>query len=64
MPMQDVAVLFKKPLVPDQVDPRVAELKQNLETENGRPHYNFSDVAEFKTRLGEQLSHWLKSVTV
>jgi len=64
LPMQDVAVLFKKPLVPEQVDQRVTDLKQVLETENGRPHYNYSDIAEFKIRLREQLSGWLQTISV
>lgn len=64
LPMRDVAVLFKKPLVPDQVDQRVTDLKRLLETENGRPHYNYSDIAEFKIRLREQLSGWLQTINV
>src|SRR5689334_10357565 len=30
MPMQDVALIFKKPLLPHQVEPGVAELKQTM----------------------------------
>jgi len=58
MPMQAVAVLFKKPLLPHQVDPRIAEFKQQLQA------HDFATLDEFKSRLLAQLSEWLKTITV
>lgn len=59
LPMQNIAVLFKKPLVPHQVDPRVAEFKQVLKAGNGPPSHDFEDVGEFKSKLRAQMSTWL-----
>ena len=59
LPMQEVAVLFKRPLAPDQVDPRVVEFKRTL------GHYlDFTDLDEFRIKLRAQLSAWLKTVIV
>ncbi len=56
MPMQEVAVLFKKPLLPHQVEPGVAALKERLgETE-------FATIGEFSERLHALLARWLETV--
>ena len=64
LPMQDVAVLFKRPLVAHQVDPRVSEFRQELETKTSPCYHDFDDLDDFKTKLRAQLSEWLKTVIV
>jgi hypothetical protein len=62
MKMEGVAVFFKKPLVPHQVDPRVVEFKQHLAAGNGPPPQDFADLKEYKLKLRAQLSEWLGTV--
>jgi len=61
-PMQEVAVFFKKPLLPHQVEAGLTAFKQQLESENHQPHYDFSTLDEFKAKLRAQLSTWLQTV--
>lgn len=61
MPMQEVAIFFKKPLLPHQVDPRVAEFKDKLR-EAGECA-EFSSPAEFASLFEPVLHRWLVSVT-
>jgi hypothetical protein len=56
LPMQDVAVLFKKPLLPHKVEPAVAELKSG----SGAPE--FETPGEFRRQLRAVLSAWLLTV--
>jgi hypothetical protein len=56
LPMEDVAVFYKKPLLPDRVEPAVNELKARLAAPE------FEAVAEFKEQLRRQLSSWLESL--
>lgn len=63
MPMQEVAVMFKKPLVPHQMDPRIEELKQKLERDGSRPLLEFDTIPEFERQLYELLSTWLARLT-
>jgi hypothetical protein len=56
MPMQEVPVFFKKPLLPNQVEAPVRELKQKLGAGE------FSTASEFKQRLTERLAAWLESI--
>jgi len=62
MPMQDVAVMFKKPLVPHQMDPRIEELKQKLQNEGSRPLLEFDTIPEFERQLYGLLNTWLASL--
>lgn len=64
LPMQDVALLFKKPLLPHQVEPGVTELKQRLDAANGNAHWEFADLEEFERKLYAQVSAWLQTITV
>lgn len=59
LPMQEVAVLFKKPLVPHQVEPSILELKQRVDSGP-----DFADTAEYKLRLRALLEKWLPTVPV
>jgi hypothetical protein len=59
MPMQDVAVMFKKPLVPHQVDPRIEELKRQLDSDGRRPVMAFDTIPEFERQLYGLLNQWL-----
>lgn len=62
LPMEEVAVFFKKPLLPHQVEPSVIELKQKLEAENIGPHADFDTVGEFGQQLHQLLAKWLETV--
>ena len=62
LPMQEVAVLFKKPLLPDQVEPGVIELKRELATDNRQPHAGFDSLEEYERQLTCLLSRWLETV--
>ena len=62
LPMQEVAVLFKKPLLPGQVEPGVIELKRELATDNRQPHASFDSLEEYERRLHGLLSGWLETV--
>ena len=62
LPMQQVAVLFKKPLVPHQVEPSVIDLQKHLETSHTHPHANFETVDEFRRHLDRLLAEWLETV--
>jgi hypothetical protein len=63
MRMEGLAVFFKKPLVPHQMDPRVVEFKQQLAA-NGHPPQDFADLKEYKLKLRAQLSEWLGTVII
>jgi len=56
LPMQEVAVLFKKPLLPHQVEPGVAELKQKPGATE------FDSIEEYRRQLHGLLSAWLETV--
>ena len=56
LPMNQVAVLFKKPLVPPQVEPAVGELKRKLASDE------FEGIEEYRQRLWALLSAWLPTV--
>ncbi|MGH9666662.1 MAG: hypothetical protein ACRD9L_19730 [Bryobacteraceae bacterium] len=62
MPMQQVAILFKKPLLPQQVEPGVAELRQCLAAENAAAFREFDTVTEYRRHLHDLLSSWLPTV--
>ena len=62
LPMQEVAVLFKKPLLPHQVEPGVIELKRKLEADNSQPHADFDGLEEYQRQLHHLLSGWLETV--
>jgi len=55
-PMQGVAVLFKKPLLPHRVEPEVADLKRRLQAPE------FETPAEYRERLRGILSQWLAAI--
>jgi hypothetical protein len=56
LPMQDVAIIFKKPLLPQKVEPAIAALKSG----NGAPE--FETLGEFRGQLRAVLSAWLRTV--
>lgn len=56
LPMQEVAVLFKKPLLPHQVEPSVADLRQKLSDAE------FDGIEEYRQRLWALLARWLPTV--
>jgi len=58
-PMQDVAVLFKKPLLPHQVEPSVSELKRSRGGELA-----FETIEQYREHLWAMLSKWLETVPV
>jgi hypothetical protein len=60
MLMQDVAVFFKKPLVPHQVDPRVIEFREQRRSE-GRL-LEFDSPGQFRRLLDGVLSGWLATL--
>lgn len=62
LPMHQVAVLFKKPLVPHQVEPSVVDLQKHLESGHEHPHANFETLDEFRDHLYRLLAAWLESV--
>jgi hypothetical protein len=61
MPMQDVAVFFKKPLVPHQEDPRVREFREQRRSE-GRL-LEFDSPEQFRHLLEGVLSGWLATLS-
>lgn len=62
LPMQEVAVLFKKPLLPHQVDPSVVELKRRLDADTSQAHGEFETIEEYKQQLHRLLAKWLDTV--
>ncbi len=56
LPMQDVALFFKKPLLPHRVEPDIAELKRAAQ-----PSREFETIQEFERDLRTQLSAWLQA---
>src|SRR5579872_6966738 len=60
LPMEEVAALFKKPLVPHQVEPSVIDLQQRLETSHAHPYANFETLDEFRGQLNRLLAGWLE----
>jgi len=58
MPMQDVAVLFKKPLLPHHMDPSIVEWKQKLNAPD------FENVGEYSSRVTALLAAWLETLAV
>lgn len=58
LPMREVVVLFKKPLLPDRVDPSVSELKLNLGATE------FETIDDYSNRLFDLLTKWLETVPV
>ena len=62
LPMQEVAVLFKKPLLPHQVQPGIVEFKRRLDEDNGRPHADFDGLEEYRRELHHLLSGWLETL--
>jgi hypothetical protein len=62
LPMQEVAVLFKKPLVPGQVEPSIIELKRRLDADHTQPHADFDNREEYERQLRQLLSGWLETV--
>lgn len=56
LPMQEVAVLFKKPLLPHKVETDVSELKQALSGEE------FGSLEDFRKQLWELLAGWLETI--
>jgi hypothetical protein len=60
MPMQDVAVFFKKPLVPHQVEPGVIELREQ-KRRDGRLA-EFDSPGEFRGLMHEVLFGWLATL--
>lgn len=57
LPMQEVAVLFKKPLLPHQVEPGVAQLKESMGAGE------FSTLEEYGKQLQQLLTGWLEAVS-
>jgi hypothetical protein len=62
LPMREVAVFFKKPLLPHQVESSVAELKRKLELDHTQPHREFETLDEYKQQLHGLLAKWLETV--
>jgi hypothetical protein len=62
LPMQAVAVLFKKPLLPHRVEAGVMELKQKLEADNSQAHAGFDTLDEYRRQVHQLLSRWLEMV--
>lgn len=62
LPMQQVAVLFKKPLVPHQVESSVLELQKSLEADHTHPHGSFETLDDFRGHLNGLLAEWLETV--
>jgi hypothetical protein len=57
LPMREVAVLCKRPLLPHRVEPEVAELKRRLDSPD------FVSIAEFEQRLRDLLSRWFAALS-
>jgi Domain of unknown function (DUF4062) len=57
-PMQEVAVLFKKPLLPQQVEPSVNELKSSMSA------VEFETTEQYRRHLFDLLAKWLETVPV
>jgi len=55
-PMQEVVVLFKKPLLPHAVEPQVAELKRSL------PASEFETLGEYRQQLRGVVARWLADI--
>jgi hypothetical protein len=62
LPMQDVAVLFKKPLLPNQVEPAIVEFKRKVAAENAHWDGEFDTIAEYKEQLKRILAKWLETL--
>ena len=62
LPMREVAVLFKKPLLPHQVEASVTDLRRQLETGAAQPHAAFETIEEYKQQLHRLLAKWLETV--
>ena len=62
LPMREVAVLFKKPLLPHQVEPSVSELKRKIQADNTQAQGEFETVEEYKQLLHRLLADWLETV--
>ena len=62
LPMQEVAVLFKKPLLPHQVESSIVEFKRKLEAENTETHSEFETIEEYTHQLHRLLAKWLETV--
>jgi hypothetical protein len=62
LPMQEVAVLFKNPLVPHQVEPPVIDLQKRLEASHAQAHASFETLDEFRGHLNRLLAGWLEAV--
>jgi hypothetical protein len=68
LPMQEVAVFFKKPLVPHQVEPSITQLKQSLEAvalESAvETAVDFETLEQYRVALHALLAKWLETVPV
>jgi hypothetical protein len=62
LPMQEIAVLFKKPLMPHQVEPGILDLKRKLEADRDQLHAEFDSIEEYRRQLHGLLSRWLETV--
>ena len=58
LPMQEVAVLFKRPLLAHKVEESVSELKRSLGATE------FETIDDFSVRLFDLLTKWLDTVPV
>lgn len=62
LPMQEVVVFFKKPLVPHHVEPSIAAFKRERQ-ESGRSPADLESPAQLRQHLLDLLAGWLASVT-
>jgi hypothetical protein len=61
LPMKEVAVLFKKPLLPHKVEAEITDLKQTLRAD-GNSLLEFDGPDEFKAILRPLLERWLETI--
>jgi len=60
LPMQDVAIFFKKPLVPHQVDPRVSEFREQRRNQGRLLEFDSPD--QFRRLLDGVLAGWMATL--
>lgn len=61
-PMHEVAVFFKKPLLPHKVEQSVTDLKGTLASTGAATE--FETIGDFSARLFDLLTKWLETVPV
>jgi hypothetical protein len=59
--MQGVEVMFKRPLLPNKVDPDVLDFKESLRPQDDK-FFEFGTTRELEQRLAERLTVWLDTI--